>query len=135
MKPEFISNLLAHLLGNKQVSFYAAAMIFSSLGIMVSIYYSSTKRDKDNPFTPDKFSLLFLMWDNMKRFFVGCIVLFLLFRFTPEMSMLMSVGLGVVIAVAMDRLIEYLINFTNAGKFLKMPRENFPTIPANTDTK
>jgi len=91
------------ILGNVSAAYYLAAFVFAFLGILASLLVHSKKRDIDSPRTPDKFSWLFLFFDNIKRIIAGLIVMFILFRFFNEISgkqlnMWWAVLIGVLLA-------------------------------------
>lgn len=101
------------ILGDVSVAYYMAAEFFALLALILSLYLHSQKRDPDSASTPKHYSVLFLVWDNLKRIVVGQIVLFLLFRFITELlgrelSMWMAVGIGFFLSFGIDKAIQFL---------------------------
>lgn len=125
------------ILGDASVAFYAAAEFFAMLAIIISLYISSKKRDVQSPRTPEKFSWMFLFWDNLKRILAGQIVLFLLFRFATEflgrqLNMFWATGIGFFVAFGLDQAIAAM---KQKFDFLQMDREKMiqKVIPPNSE--
>lgn len=101
------------VLGNVSIAYYAAAEFFALLALVLSLWLHSQKRDKAAPTTPEPFSWIFLIMDNVKRIVVGQIALFLIFRFASEvlgrqLNMYMAVGIGFALSYGLDKFIQYL---------------------------
>jgi hypothetical protein len=101
------------ILGELSIAYYMAAGFFSCLAILLSLYMHSRTRDKNSTATPEKFSWRFLLWDNAKRVFAGMILMFLFFRFSPDLfgrplSMWLAVGIGFFVSVGVDRAIQFI---------------------------
>jgi hypothetical protein len=99
--------------GGKQLSYYLAGFFFAALGILLSLYQSSRSRDKLSPSTPLKFSWLFLIWDNMKRALITLVVMFILFRVLDLSYVPLMIGVGIVVSVALDRIIVLLMSWSD----------------------
>ena len=99
--------------GGKELSYYLAGFFFAFLGIMLSLYQSSRNRDRLSPNTPLKFSWLFLVWDNLKRAVVTLIVMFILFRVLDLSYVPLMIGVGIGVSVALDRIIVYLMSWSD----------------------
>lgn len=110
------------ILGNKPDGYYLAGFFFSLLAILLSLYMQSRSRDKLSPNTPYRFSFWFLVWDNLKRILAGMICMFLFFRFF-NLSIELQVGFGFAIAFGLDKLLQWLMNYTDFFKFLRQNRD------------
>lgn len=94
-KIEFVD----HLFGGISFATYIVAFLFTAIGAVISLRLHAEKRDKLSPNTPVKFSWTFLIQDNMLRLISGLLMVFILFRFAPQLlktdlSMLFAVLLG-----------------------------------------
>jgi hypothetical protein len=124
---EVLKEVIDTVLGDgRSIGYYISGFLFSFLGILVSLYYSSTKRDKYSSSTPYHFSWTFLLWDNTKRIVVSLIIMYLLFRTIEIKEVWLMVGVGIVVTVLFDQLIEYIMNKSEAVcKLLGMNRKKF----------
>ena len=101
------------VLGDLSLSYYLAALFFSGLAIILSMWAGSAKRNVDSTSTPKKYSFKFLLWDNTKRIVAGLIAMFLVYRFSASiighgLSMESAVGVGFFISMGLDQLIGWL---------------------------
>lgn len=124
------------ILGNVSVAYYLAAEFFALLALILSLYLHSQKRDIASSSTPVKFSLLFLVWDNAKRIFVGQITLFLIFRFITELlgrqlNMWIAVGVGFFLSFGLDKAIQMI---KEKSTLFDMNREKMIEKISNTGT-
>ena len=101
---------LAQILGEKPEGYYFAGLFFSLLGIAISLYHASRSRDKLSENTPFKFSWYFLIWDNFRRIIVTLIVMFILFRMFDLTEIWQMVGLGVGVALSLDKIIKLMMD-------------------------
>ena len=125
-----ISEALLIILGeNKTGGYYLAGFFFSGLAILLSIYLHSRKRDRCSPATPEKFSWLFLLWDNAKRAAASLVLMFILFRLFDFSNVFAMVGVGFFVSFGVDKAIQFLMDKTNIMNFLKTDRDNFPEKP------
>lgn len=113
------------ILGDLSVAYYLAAFVFSLLVILLSMWVGSAKRDVASSSTPRKYSWRFLVWDNLKRIFVGMIAMFFIYRFTSSLigrglSMEVAVGVGFFVTFGLDQLIGWL---KQKFSILQMDRE------------
>lgn len=97
----FWNELTHHLLGDYSLALYAAGFIFTAIGALISLRLHAAKRDKLSPNTPYKFSWTFMIQDNILRLISGCLMVFAVFRFAPDLlkqdlSMLLALLLGLV---------------------------------------
>lgn len=111
------------MLGDISIPTYLALFTFSFLAIALSIYAHSKSSYKKTDRTPEAFSWGFMIWDNMKRFASGMIVMFLLYRFafdwlSDNVSMQLAVGIGFFVSMGIDRVILFISKKTN---FFNMP--------------
>lgn len=124
------------LLGPASLAYYAAAEFFAILAIILSLYLHSKKRDPQAPSTPQQFSWLFLIWDNVKRIAAGQILMFLIFRFVTELlgrqlNMWIAVGVGFFLSFGLDKGIQWL---KDRSEILQMNREKMIEKISNTGT-
>lgn len=120
------------IFGNKPDGYYIAGLFFSVLGILISLYHSSKKRDPQSPNTPVKFSLLFLIWDNFKRGSITLIVMFIVFRVWDVSDIILMIGVGIGVALSLDKLIELMMNKWDwICKLLSQDRDRFPQKPTS----
>ncbi len=99
MKQEFLSNLL----GDISIGMYAAGIVISFIGILASLLYSVSKRDKNSQRTPYQFSWNVLLTDNAMRIYSGAflniLLTFVILRFSSNLlgipgSMFTCLGVG-----------------------------------------
>lgn len=80
-----VDSFSVEVLGNKSIAVWLASFTFVLIGVIVSLRLSSLKRNKDSPNTPIKFSLLFLIRDNILRGLGSLFVAFSVIRFSEEL--------------------------------------------------
>lgn len=102
-----------YILGELSVPYYLAAFFFSSIAILLSLYMHSRKRDPLSPRTPERFSWGFLIWDNLLRIAATIALMFLFFRFSPDifgkpLSFPIAVGIGFFLSFGLDKAIQWL---------------------------
>lgn len=120
---------IAFILGNRPDGYYLASFFFAVIAVMISMYVHSRKRDKSSPNTPSRFSWFFLIWDNIKRGFVGLLVTFLLLRFCGPSSMEWAVAMCIFVSASLDTAIAFIFDNFNFLNFLKQNRDKLPTKP------
>lgn len=121
-----IKETIEIILGGKAVSYYIAGLFFTLLGILISLYHSSRNRNPNSPNTPYKFSWRFLLWDNTKRIAVSLIVVFLIFRGVDLPNVFAQVGVGIVITIALDKVVEWLMERSDiVCQLLGMDRKKY----------
>lgn len=114
------------ILGNKSIGYYLAGLFFTCLGILISLYHSSKRRDPHSTSTPYNFSWRFLIWDNTKRIVVSLIVVFLIFRGFELPNVFSQVAVGIVITIALDKVVEWLMEKSDLiCDLLGMDRKKF----------
>ena len=72
------------LLGDKSIGEWIVSFIFVFIGIIISLYADSLSRDKNSPKTPKKFSISFLLKDNILKILFSFFIVFTLIRFSKE---------------------------------------------------
>lgn len=129
MKQQFYAALQT-IFGDKPDGYYIAGLFFSILGILISLYWSSRKRDPLSSSTPVRFSWTFLIWDNGKRIVTTLIVMFILFRVFNFTDPLQMIAVGITATLFLDQILEWLMNKAEwLCKLLKADRNNFPQKP------
>lgn len=118
------------ILGDLSPSYYLAALFFSFLAILLSMWTGSASRNVYSSNTPVNYSFSFLIWDNTKRIVTGLIAMFLIYRFTSSLigrglSMEVAVGVGFFISMGLDQLIGWL---KQRFDFLRMNRRKIMNI-------
>lgn len=83
--PATDDSLAFHLLGTNSINKMLAMMLFANIGVALVTWYNTTKRDVYSKSTPTKFSLIFWLKDNLPRFAILEISLFILIRFYQEL--------------------------------------------------
>lgn len=109
---------LDHLIGTRDYAFYAAKWTFAFIGISISLWNHSKKRDPESKSTPPNFSLSFLIRDNIKRVWVTVALVFIFLRFPGMLLSLIPIdlkgedeiqlGLSLLIGLGLDKLSEKL---------------------------
>lgn len=118
-----ILEALEIITGGRSGGYYISGLFFSLLAITLSVYMHSRKRNVLSINTPQKFSWLFMMWDNFKRAVVGLILMFLIFRlFDLADNVAAMIGVGFFVAFGLDKAIQWLMDYTNIANFLKIDR-------------
>lgn len=112
------------ILGDKPLAYYLASFFFSFFSMLAAAGVGSMKRNPQSGRTPAHFDLSFLIYDNLKKFFITGWLLFIGYRFLPEFSMLSAVGLGVCASFGVvfffNKLAEMLPGFK---KFIQVAQE------------
>jgi hypothetical protein len=112
------------ILGDKPDGYYVAGFVFSSLAILLSLYFYSRKtRNKDSIATPRDFSFSFMIGDNIKRIGATLIVEFFLFRMFDLSDIKYMIGVGFAVAYGLDKIIQFLIDHTDIMNFLQPARK------------
>ncbi|MGY0034470.1 hypothetical protein [Pedobacter sp. NJ-S-72] len=94
-----MEKLIELLLGNNDWPTFVAAMIFALIGAIISLRVKASKRDKLSPETPYKFSLTFLVWDNLLKLLASALPVFIGIRFSSalfgqEVTMVSALFIG-----------------------------------------
>lgn len=126
---QVIQDTMQRISGGKPADYYLAGIFFSCIAILLSWYLHSRKRDPASPNTPEKFSWLFLIWDNVKKSVVTLLLMFVLFRVFDLSNILLMIGVGFFLSLGLDKAIEWLMDNTNFLKLLERNRDNFPQKP------
>lgn len=115
--------VIAYLLGPGEPSYFIAAIIYSLVGVLISLLISSAKRDQSNPTTPDNFSWSYLLWDNAKRILLSFLLIVVTLRFSRELiGADITMYLAFLIGLAYDRLADH---WKSKGLFdKKIPTQN-----------
>lgn len=120
--------------GGKPNWYYTVSLIFSCIGIIISVYAGSRTRDKSAELTPKKFDINFLVWDNAKRVFITMLVMYVIFRFIPfaqgaqitDNELKIMIGVGVVVATSFDQVLFWIMQYNERVKdFFTMDREKY----------
>lgn len=80
----FREEFRGHMFGSTSIATYAAAFLMAFVGALISLRLHALNRDKRSVSTPYKFSLPFLIHDNIARIFYGLLMGFVVFRFFPN---------------------------------------------------
>lgn len=97
------------IMGDKSGGYYIAGFFFSGLGMIISLYHNSRKRDKDSPDTPYNFSWRFLIWDNVKRTITTLAVMFILYRTMDLSDVSKMIGVGITVTIALDKVVGFIM--------------------------
>src|SRR4030042_5217459 len=74
----------SYLLGYVDLDMFLVMLLFTFLGIAVSLLIDSQKRDQTSKNTPVKFSWLFLLKDNWKTILLTFLIVVLTLRFATS---------------------------------------------------
>lgn len=83
---ELSTEVLNGLLGDYKLSFYITYFLFVIIGIIISLWLGSLKRDKLSVATPEKFNFRFLIQDNLLRVLGSISLIFLIIRLGVEIN-------------------------------------------------
>jgi len=99
------------LLGGITPQHFLAMLIFSLLGVMISLLVHSTNRDPNAMRTPYKFNLWFLIHDNIQRVALNILLIVVAIRFSKEiLGFEIKPFVALLIGVSFDKLSELLRN-------------------------
>ena len=96
-----INQVITELLGSFTAAFYISYFIFVLIGVLISLRVHALGRNKKSTKTPYKFSIKFLLQDNLMRIISSMAVVFVairlgseLFGITPTYVGAVAMGLG-----------------------------------------
>ena len=79
---QFLTDLRMEIFGEIAIVIYVAYFIYVLFGVLLSSGLVAIKtRDKDSIKTPEKFSIIFLIQDNLVRIVCSLAVVFMIIRF------------------------------------------------------
>lgn len=109
---------LGHFLGQQTWPWWLAVLIWAFVGCLVNLYlYAVNTRNKYSPDTPQKFSVGFLMLDNIQRLFIGFIISFIFIRFSVELvGSEPTIYLGLAYGLVSDKLASFLSKLEVAAR-------------------
>jgi hypothetical protein len=76
--------MLQKIIGDNDLASFGSAWFFCIIGVAISLLWHTTKRDPQSAATPVCFDLKFLMLDNIKRFVLGFLLIYVVIRFYPN---------------------------------------------------
>lgn len=79
-----MKEFLSLVFGDISLAMYLACFLYAAIGAGVYTYAEVSGRNVESVNTPRKFSIKFLLLDNIKRYFLTIILIFLQFRFSKE---------------------------------------------------
>lgn len=79
---DFLTDCALRFLGNRPISFYVVCMVFAAIGAYIITRIRAKKSSISKPGNPDKFSLIFMIVDNIKDVGFALSVSFIAFRFS-----------------------------------------------------
>ncbi len=110
-----MNNFIQHLIGTTDAASFAASFVFAVVGIILSLKLHSKKRNKADASTPYRFSIKFLLLDNIDRISFSLLLIFVALRFCKELTgmqlnMFVAFGLG----FGLDKIVQKLkaLSFT-----------------------
>jgi hypothetical protein len=113
------------ILGEKSLGYYGACLFFSSIAMLIMLRVGAAKRNPASPRTPDQFSWTFLIVDNIWKAATTYMLLFLGYRFMPEMQMVWAVGMGFAasagVVFLLNSLAEFIPGFKKFIQFKNTP--------------
>lgn len=110
MKEEILFNLL----GTNTIGFLVSFYLFALFGVLFSLVIHVKKK-----VSKTKFSWSYWFKDNLKRFLASIMVIFIVARFAPEMSLPFEANMfgAVILGTMLDRAIIYVRNKTTFNYF------------------
>ncbi len=118
-----MEDFLKVLLGDLSFGSFAGYLTLTLIGALVSLFFDVKNRDGKSGATPKKFSISFLMWDNVKRFIGVIILLYVVVRFSDKLFpgepidwVMVSIGFNIDAVIA---------SIKKDTKLLSMNREKF----------
>jgi hypothetical protein len=106
-------NYIEQIIGMQDPVLFAISYAFGLLGVILSLLWHTSRRNKSNKATPYNFSWRFLLKDNLQRIATSVLLLFIGIRFSKEiigqdvtMYVALAIGLG------LDKLSQMLKNKT-----------------------
>lgn len=108
---------MTNILGSLSLADYAAGMIFAMLGAIISLRLQANTRNRLSENTPFKFSWRFLFLDNLQRLIFGFIVVFITFRFAPQILKTdFSMFIAFLVGFAFDKVLELIKKAENLAR-------------------
>jgi hypothetical protein len=74
-----------HMLGPTDPWLFLACVIFAGAGVFFVLLLGTKLRDKDSPYSPNKFSWNYLWCDNARRIYASALAVILTLRFLPDL--------------------------------------------------
>ena len=114
MKEEILNNLL----GSNTIGFLISFYIFALFGVVFSLLVHLGDKVKK---TRVKLSFAYWLRDNVIRFFTSVMVIFMVARFAPEMSLPFTVNMfgAIILGATLDQAIIFVRNKTKINWFQK----------------
>ena len=119
-----IKEAIELIFGDKSGGYYLACFAFSTIGILIMLRIGASKRDRDSTRTPEKFNFWFMVWDNATKALATYALLFVAYRFIPEMSMLVALGIGFAASLGLVYLFNVLAeHIPGFKKFIQVAKD------------
>jgi H+/Cl- antiporter ClcA len=107
-----MQKFLEQLLGTTDLPTYAAWFILAFIGAFAGVLVRAQLKYKNSQGTPDKWSLKFLLNDNLLGLFIGFFITFIFIRFSKEMLNMEPTAFGaLIIGVTNNELATLFISF------------------------
>jgi len=106
--------LKGYLLGNASSNLWTAALIAAFFTALMMFTYRVSKRNKESPRTPVKFSLIFFFKDTGLRiiYTIGFTLILIRLMFIWELEVEWAIGFSIFFGIVSDRIGKF---FTKAG--------------------
>ena len=111
------------LLGEMSIGMFFGYITLCLIGVGISIFFEVKNRDVKSPNSPEEFSTIFFILDNLKRFIGVILALYALVRFSPYMFpgepidwVMISLGYNIDAIIAANK---------KGTKLFEMDREKF----------
>jgi hypothetical protein len=107
-----MQKFLEQLLGTTDLPTYAAWFILAFIGAFAGVLIRAQLKYKNSKGTPEKWSLTFLLNDNLLGLFIGFFITFIFIRFSKEMLNMEPTAFGaLIIGVTNNELATLFISF------------------------
>lgn len=103
---ETINEVLSELLGSYKLSYYITFGIFVLIGVIISVRLQAHSRDKESQNTPLKFSVKFMIQDNILRIISSLAIVFVAVRLGEEVfSKVPTYGAALIMGLTFDQIL------------------------------
>ncbi len=86
MDEQVTQDFLQHILGDFTLGSWLAYFAFALIGVMIYSYNDVKNRSVPSKRSPIKFSWLFFLKDNVKKFIMTMLLIYIQFRFYEQLS-------------------------------------------------
>jgi hypothetical protein len=115
-------SVLSYFLNGIDTNYFIALFIFGLLGALLNLLFNISDRDKESQRTPEKFSLLFLIKDNIVRFSITILLIYFGIIFSEYLfGVVITIQLAVCLGFSLDSVSELVKNKFKIQKKVDTP--------------